>query len=516
MKRQFNALNIRHVRRTAWRGFGLQKMAWLLALAAAAPLFSPNLLFSAEEELVIAPRPQPVPLTAEQLAQFKKAIGDRDSAKAGAAAEQLASYRDPATLPIFLEMYSMGDAQRRLGAVKALGELRLPQTADTLLKIAIGDPFIAIRQAAAAALGHGAWGEKNIAALAELVDGNAKRPPADPIYQFRAMQALTRIGGKKSGDLLAGWTKLPSPMLASAAVDALGSLGEMRYAETLVAMLGSADPEIQPAAADALERLSGQPFRFDLIQWTEWLKTKERRKADATAPSRTADADTSPSDDAYEDDGLPSTAATDIVIVFDTTGSMTHIWPLLCNAADAVLQGMIKQSPSLRMGLVLYRADNEARSTKYTIKPVLLTRQYKQIRDEMDDALFGGGSGGVHLGLDYALKTMPWRTHARKVVILIGDTSPPPEGVKLCMQSIREAWELDRILVTTLYVRTVHGEEHRQTYSLLSQSGAGRFYEFNKAWNRLVELSARDINEQGMEKPEDTARKWLTPRNGPR
>lgn len=457
-----------------------------------------------EEDLVIGARPQRPPLTADDLNRFKVRLSDRDPEKITKAAEDLARSGDPAALQLLTTLYDNSDAQRRLIAVRAMEQLNVAGQDEVLLKISVGDPFIAIRMAAASALGRSPRAEKNIEQLARVVDGTPANPTTPPLFLHRAVQALARIGGAGPSGRLAGWLTHASPDVSSAAADGLGSIGETAQTSALVKALTSNDPELKPAAADALERISGERYRFDLVRWSEWLKTKEVKK---TPPASTAS-----SDSTYDGVELPSLLFTDIVVVFDTTGSMTKIWPQLCNAIDGVLEQMIKQSGSLRMGLVLYRADAPEMSMRYTIKPLALTRNHKLIRDQMDDATFGGGSGGVHLGLDYALKAMPWRAHARKIVILIGDTSPLPAGVQACAQSIREAWEMDRILTTTLYVRSLHGDEHRQTYRLLASSGAGRFFEYNKAESHLVELMTEKVDVKQLDRPEETARKWFLPR----
>lgn len=456
-----------------------------------------------EDELVIAPRSQRPPLTADDLTKFRARLAERDLAKVEKAVDELARSGDASALPLLASFYDGSDAQRRLLAVRAIDQLGVAGQDELLLRISVGDPFIAIRMAAASALGRSPRAEKNVEQLARVVDGSPANPTTPPLYQHRAVQALARIGGAAPSGRWAGWLSNPSPEVASAAADGLGSIGDTAHSDALIRALASNDAELKPAAADALERISGERFRFDLVRWSDWLKTKEIKKAPPAPVS---------SDSSYDGVELPNALFTDIVVVFDTTGSMTHIWPQLCNAIDAVLEEMIKQSGSLRMGLVLYRADSPEMSMKYTIKPLTLTRNHKRIREQMDDATFGGGSGGVHLGLDYALKAMPWRAHARKIVILIGDTSPLPAGVQACAQSIREAWEMDRILTTTLYVRTLHGDEHRQTYRLLASSGAGRFFEYNKAESHIVELSSEKVDVKQVERPEEIARKWFLPR----
>jgi hypothetical protein len=101
---------------------------------------------------------------------------------------------------------------------------------------------------------------------------------------------------------------------------------------------------------------------------------------------------------------------------------------------------------------------------------------------------------------------------SRKIIILIGDTSPTEESTRSCMRTIVEAWAMDGILVDTLYVKTLHGAEHFDTYKALAQCGKGRFYEFNKAERHLVDMLAEKIDVKTAETPEETAKKLCSPR----
>jgi len=62
------------------------------------------------------------------------------------------------------------------------------------------------------------------------------------------------------------------------------------------------------------------------------------------------------------------------------------------------------------------------------------------------NATFGGGSGGLTLGLEYAVKSSLWRMESRKIILLVGDTSPTDETAKTCARTIYEAAQMDGIL----------------------------------------------------------------------
>ena len=171
--------------------------------------------------------------------------------------------------------------------------------------------------------------------------------------------------------------------------------------------------------------------------------------------------------------------------------------------------------PSIRVGLVRYRALDVRVTLKYTLLPTPFTWNVDAIQKEMDTAFFGGGSGALHTALRYALGGMVWRERSHKIIIVIGDDSPvstSEDPLKVALQLTHDAALLDGIQVNTLYARTVAGEENRVTYRQIAAAGFGRFYEFNKSVKHLVEMSADIVNPREFELPEETARKFLSPR----
>jgi hypothetical protein len=192
---------------------------------------------------------------------------------------------------------------------------------------------------------------------------------------------------------------------------------------------------------------------------------------------------------------------------------MTHIWPALEPALEGVVSELARQAPGLRLATVRYRAPTPEETLVYMVKSEPLSRDLARARESMKEAMFGGESGALHLGLDCAVRTMLWRVAARKMILLIGDDSPPPDGVRFCMRLVPEAWRYDGILVNTLYVRTVHGSEHAPTYRNLALAGAGRYFEYDKAERRIVDRTedekadARQADSAG-----ELAAKWLKPR----
>jgi len=422
------------------------------------------------------------------------------------AAEELARTHEAAALPLFWSLYMEGDAQRRLLAIRCLAEAGQKGEEDKLFRVAIGDLFQAIRLAAVDAL---ARLETRDAASARFIKALGGEKVLRELGRFRALQAIARLNGEGAAAALKACLQGKDSELAVGAAEGLSLLGDVTQADPLLEALNSADAELKPAACEALERLTGKDFRFDLVKWSEWQK--EQKLARAKNPI-------SPSEQKrpaeYEVPQPPAwnERPVDLVIVFDTTRSLLKIWPQMSAAMDAVLAEFIKRTPSLRIGTVKYRAANPEMTIKYMIEPKPLTRKLQSMRDDLLDASFGGGSGGLHLGLLHALNAMTWRAEARKIILIVGDTTPEGNGLRTCTQLIADAWQMDSVLVHTLYVRSAHGEEHIDSYRFMASAGMGRFYEYNKAEKHLVEMSAEKVNVRDTELPAQTAEKWMAPR----
>ena len=466
---------------------------------------------AAEEpaDLAIGPRVPENPATESrpEIQSWRAKLSSDNAQEVSVAVEALARAGGAASSAALWELYNRGSAPQRIQAVRAIGQVREKSDAEYLLRVAVGDTFQAVRFAAAEELARMETKEKAVARL--LAFTQDPNPKFIPLLRMRALYSIAHIGGPGALGALKPFLDPKFGEIAMAAAESIGMLNDPAGIELLVAALGKADANLKPAVADALEMLTQQRLRFDLIKWQQYVKEeKEKRAADASdeSPSESAATYTLPQP-------KPNlTPTVDLVVVFDTTGSMVNIWPQVSGVLDALLSEFSKTSKSLRIATVKYRASRIHDMSKYLIEPKPFSRDLQAMRDDILDASFGGGSGGLHLGVRHALAMMTWRSQSKKLVLIVGDTTPRDEGALACLNLIKDASTADDILISTLFVKNTHGEEHRETYKRLALGGKGRFYEYNKAEKHLVDMLAEKIDVKRVELPGETAKKLLEAR----
>ena len=454
--------------------------------------------------LVIGPRTQE---TRPDWAKLKIQLNSADFDQASAAARALVETHDPAVAPIFWDLYNRGNGQRRLLALRCAGKLCPKTDAETLYRVALSDFSMTIRLAAAEELAR----LEDAAPACARFGAAAEDEKKLLVYRVRALQALARIGGRGAAEMLLRWLNSKETELAVAAAEGLGYCGGLAQTGPLLKALAAAEPELQPEAAEALSQLTGKKFGCDLVKWAEWEKEVKAAPEDPKPPA--GGAQDRPGEYYAPEVKAPGERSVDLALVYDTTGSMGSVWYEVGPELDALLAEVVKQNQSLRLGTVKYRSAN-LQESQYMVAARPFTRQQQEVRKELLATPFGEGSGAVYEGLRQAVNGLAWRVHARKIVILLGDITPAGAGQALCPRLIEELWRMDGLLVTTLYVHTLHGDNY-DVYRGLALAGGGRFFEFNRAVKHLLDNTAEKANTHHVELTPETAAKLITPRDSP-
>ena len=126
----------------------------------------------------------------------------------------------------------------------------------------------------------------------------------------------------------------------------------------------------------------------------------------------------------------------DIVVVFDSTGSMGGVILQLTRGVRDFAEVVTYGVPNARLGFVTYRDKRtyDLEDWEYTVKSIVLKELDKEGVHRLEHFLletgaFGGGDipEAVHEGLVTAISKAGWRENARKVIIVVGDAPPHPE-----------------------------------------------------------------------------------------
>ena len=120
-----------------------------------------------------------------------------------------------------------------------------------------------------------------------------------------------------------------------------------------------------------------------------------------------------------------SANAIDVVISFDTTGSMYPCLTQLRRHADAAVRRLFKEIPGLRVGVMAHGDYSDAR-TQYLLQKVDLTDDQAAVLKFIKTVkpTFGGDAPEAY---EYALhvgRSLKWRASRAKVFVLIGDDVP--------------------------------------------------------------------------------------------
>ena len=120
-----------------------------------------------------------------------------------------------------------------------------------------------------------------------------------------------------------------------------------------------------------------------------------------------------------------STEALDVVISFDTTGSMAGVLGQVRKRSKELVERLFKEIPGLHVGVMAHGDYSDAK-TKYLLRKVDLTDDKQAVLKFIKSvpATFGGDSPEAY---EYALheaRSLAWRDGVGRVLVVIGDEVP--------------------------------------------------------------------------------------------
>lgn len=162
----------------------------------------------------------------------------------------------------------------------------------------------------------------------------------------------------------------------------------------------------------------------------------------------------------------------DIVIVFDSTGSMAGEIDEVKRQIERIFQTLVRLVPKTRVSLCTYRDYGD----DYVVKGVELTNDLQRLvvflREVYADA-GGDMPEAVHEGLAWAITKNSFRPPARKVILLFGDAPPHAEHLQTCLKLAGDFRRQHQGIVSTITCRSVG---RLPEFDLIAKSGGGEAF----------------------------------------
>ena len=162
----------------------------------------------------------------------------------------------------------------------------------------------------------------------------------------------------------------------------------------------------------------------------------------------------------------------DIVITFDSTGSMSGEINEVKRRIEKIGNTLLKIVPKTRISICTYRDDEDI----YEVKGLQLTNNITQISAYLDDIRAGGGGDtpeAVHRGLQWPITNNAFRKKARKVILLFGDAPPHSKYEKTCLRLASEFRSQQGGIVSTV---TCRNTDRIDQFVEIAQAGGGEAF----------------------------------------
>ena len=164
----------------------------------------------------------------------------------------------------------------------------------------------------------------------------------------------------------------------------------------------------------------------------------------------------------------------EIVFVFDSTGSMTRTIHDTKSSITQMLRVLRALVPDARIGLVTYRDRGERE--QYLVRQVPLGLDPWRAANFMQFVSAEGGGDrpeDVRAGLQAAF-SQPWRSGARRVVVLAGDAPPHPHDQQRLLADVKAFVRDGRSFVHTLVTSPEQaGEDTHTVFRAIAEAGNG-------------------------------------------
>lgn len=184
----------------------------------------------------------------------------------------------------------------------------------------------------------------------------------------------------------------------------------------------------------------------------------------------------------------------DLVVSFDTTGSMYPVISQVRKEVEQFVRDTFKEFTDLRLGVITH-GDYCDEGHPYTIRVMDLTRNEDRlctfIRET--ESTYGGDADECYeLVLNTAREVVNWREDAQKVLIMIGDAAPHSPGYPANKRHLDWREEADKLYTEGIKVFAVHALSYYRSssklfYKTVAEKTGGVYLTLDQ-FNEIVEL----------------------------
>lgn len=162
----------------------------------------------------------------------------------------------------------------------------------------------------------------------------------------------------------------------------------------------------------------------------------------------------------------------DIVIAFDSTGSMGGEINQVKGQIEQIGKALVKLVPRARISLCTYRDVGDV----YVVKGIPLTGDIQEVVSFLDRVSAADGGDipeAVEEGLRWAMEKNQFQSRARKVILIFGDAPPHDEDLQECLALASDFARKHQGVVSTVTCRSTRVlREFRQ----ISEAGRGEAF----------------------------------------
>ncbi len=163
----------------------------------------------------------------------------------------------------------------------------------------------------------------------------------------------------------------------------------------------------------------------------------------------------------------------DIVISFDSTGSMSGEIAEVKSKIERIGNALKKLIPKTRISICTYRDVGDEED--YAVKGLPLTNNMSQIQEYLDRIIASGGGDfpeAVDKGLSWPVSNNQFRSRARKVILLFGDAPPHRQQEGACVKMAQDFRKSGGVVSTV----TCHSDERIKQFVDIAQAGGGEAF----------------------------------------